>query len=154
MKLSSRGDYAVRVVLELAEAGPRALLSGKDLGVRVGVPPNYVPHLLRDLQVRGIIHAVRGPKGGFSLGRAPADITVGEVVRAMDGPLAPIACASVTVHVPCPTTRCESESECVLRDLWVSVRNAIADIVDSTSFADLMARRASLPAAERAAYRI
>ncbi len=141
MKLSTRSDYAVRVVLELAEAGPGAVLSAGALGERAGVPPKYLLDLLRSLRTKGIVRSQRGPNGGFSLGRPASQISVGEVIRLEDGPLAPIACASRTAHVPCPTSRCESEEMCVLRDLWVEVRDAIADIVDNTSFAELRDRR-------------
>lgn len=141
MHLSSRGDYAIRVVLELAAAGPGAVITAKELGERAGVPPKYLMVLLRDLQPRGIIRSARGLRGGYSLGRAASEVTVAEVVRLMDGPLAPIACASLTAHVPCPTVRCQSESDCILRTMWLDVRQAISDILDKTTFADLTERR-------------
>lgn len=141
MNLSSRGDYAVRVVLELAAAGPGVVIPARILGERAGVPPKYLVLLLRDLQPKGIVRSSRGLNGGYTLGRDAAEITVGEVVRLMDGPLAPIACASRTAHVPCPTSRCQVEADCILRDMWVEVRDAIAGILDTRTFADLLERR-------------
>lgn len=141
VKLSTRGDYAVRVVLELTEAGAATTLSAHELGERTGVSEKYLTLLMRELQTKGIVRSTRGAGGGFTLGKAPEEITVGDVVRVMDGPLAPIACASVTAHVPCPTYRCQTETTCVLRDMWSDVRNAIAAVVDKTTFADLAERR-------------
>lgn len=149
MKLSTRGDYGVRVVLELAEAGPNTVLSANELAARTSLPKNYLANLLRDLQTRGVVRSVRGSNGGFTLGRAADSITVGEVVRIMEGPLAPIACASLTAHQPCPTSRCQEEAECVLRDMWLDVRNAISEVVDNTTFADLATRRRVRPPVPR-----
>jgi Rrf2 family protein len=140
VKLSTRGDYGVRVVLELARAGDGATLSAADLAARCSVPANYLAHLLADLKTRDIVRSVRGAHGGFSLGRAAGQITVGDVVRVMDGPLAPIPCASTLAHIPCPANRCPDENACTLRGLWLEVRNAIADVVDRVTFADLAAR--------------
>ena len=141
MKVSTRGDYAVRVTLELALSPPGAIVPLSDLAQRAGVPPQYTVQLLRTLQTRGIIKSHRGARGGFSLGRRAAEITVAEVLRLMDGPLAPLPCASQSIHIPCSTILCQSESDCVLRDMWVDVRNAIAGILDNTTFADLASRR-------------
>lgn len=143
MKLSTRGDYGVRVVLELARAGRGAQLSAGELADRCKVPQKYLGHLLLDLKAHGVVRSTRGAQGGFSLGRPADQITVGEVVRVMDGPLAPIQCASRTAFVPCPQERCLSEDTCVLRALWLEVRDAISAIVDTVTFADLAARPAT-----------
>lgn len=153
MKLSTRGDYGVRVVLELARAGRGAQLPAAELADRCKVPQKYLGHLLLDLKAHGIVKSMRGPQGGFSLGRPASEITVGEVVRVMDGPLAPIQCASRTAFARCPQDRCQSEETCVLRGLWLEVRDAISAIVDTVSFADLAARPGT-PAAPRATYAI
>ena len=153
MKVSTRGDYAVRVTLELAISGPGAVVSVHQLGERAGVPAKYATQLLRELQRRGIVRSQRGPRGGFSLGREPSEISIGEVIRLMDGPLAPVPCASQTQHLACPPGRCQSEETCVLRDMWLEVRNAIAGILDQTTFADLAHRRRISPG-EPAAYSI
>jgi Rrf2 family protein len=141
MQVSTRSDYCIRVVLELALAAPQAVLTAEDLAARAGVPSKYLLRLLRDLQAGGIVRGTRGWHGGYSLMRDPGDVTVAEVVRLMDGPLAPVACASVMAHVPCPQSRCQTEESCVLRDMWMSVRNAIAEVLENTTFADLANRR-------------
>jgi Rrf2 family protein len=141
VKLSSRGDYAIRAVLELAEAGDRAIVSAGDIEARAGVPRRYLTLLMRELQAKSIVRGVRGVHGGFTLGRPADQITVGQVIRVMEGPLAPIGCASLSIHIPCPTTRCQEEESCVMRAMWLDVRQAISDVVDNTTFADLVARR-------------
>lgn len=140
MKLSTRGDYGVRVVLELSRAGEGATIRGPELAVRIAAPANYLANILNDLRTSGIIRSVRGPRGGFSVARNPSELTVGQVVRAMDGPLAPLPCASTSAYIPCPAARCTSEGECVLRGLWLDVRDAIAGVVDRVTFADLVER--------------
>lgn len=144
----------MRAVLELAELKDEGVISSVELEARAGVPRNYLTKLLQELQRHQIVRAVRGVNGGFALARPADRITVGEVIRAMDGPLAPIACASLTVHIPCPTTRCQEEEACVMRDMWLEVRNAISEVVDRTTFADLVNRRRARSAEETGSYAI
>lgn len=141
MKLSSRGDYAVRALLELTGLPGEQTLALPDLADRTGIPRRYLEQLLGTLSTAGLVTARRGAGGGYRLKRRPEEITIGEVIRVMDGPLAPTACASRSQHAPCPTYRCPDEATCALRDMWVEVRDAIASIVDHTTFADLAARR-------------
>ena len=141
MKLSTRGDYATRALLELSTAeGPRAL-SVHQLASRTGIPAKYLEQIMMRLREGQIVSSRRGVHGGYELARRPGDITVGEVVRLMDGPLAPSPCASQSAHVACPTYRCPTEVGCVLRGLWTDVRDAIADVLDNTTFGDLADRQ-------------
>ena len=151
MKLSTRGAYASRILLELSTAeGPRPL-SVHELSARTAIPAKYLEQIMMRLRSAGIVRAERGVHGGYSLARRPESVTVGEVVRLMDGPLAPTACASKTAHAPCPSYRCPSEELCVLRGLWLEVRDAIAGVLDRTTFADLAKRyrRAQISLADR-----
>jgi Rrf2 family transcriptional regulator, cysteine metabolism repressor len=150
MKLSSRGDYATRVLMELAVSeGPRAL-SAHDLSLRTGISQKYLEQIMMRLRSARLVSARRGVLGGYELARRPEEISVGEVIRLMDGPLAPSPCASQSAHVPCPIYRCPSEQSCVLRGLWSDVRDAISNVLDGTTFADLVQRqRESDPAALR-----
>jgi Rrf2 family protein len=141
VKLSSRGDYAVRVVLELARLRSDRAVSVGELAERTGIPATYLEQLMLTLRASGVLRSVRGARGGFLLARQPALITVGQIVRLMDGPLAPTPCASRTAHSACPSYRCPSEEDCVLRELWIEVRDAISTVVDSTTFADLLERQ-------------
>ena len=146
MRLSTRGDYATRALLELSTSeGPRAL-SVHQLAARTGIPAKYLEQIMIRLREAQVVRSRRGVNGGYELARRPTDITVGEVVRLMDGPLAPSPCASQSAHVPCPAYRCPTEAGCVLRGLWTDVRDAIAGILDRTTFGELAERqRATTP---------
>lgn len=154
MKLSTRGDYAVRALLELATDESAEAVPLGVLAERTGIPPKYLEQILMRLRIAGVVRARRGAHGGYMLARSASAVTVGEVVRAMDGPLAPSLCASQTAHVACPGYRCPSEESCVMRGLWVEVRDAIADILDRTTFGDLAARERAQRGARGVTYQI
>ena len=127
--------------MELAVSeGPRAL-SAHDLSMRTGISQKYLEQIMMRLRSGRLVSARRGVQGGYELARRPENISVGEVIRLMDGPLAPSPCASQSAHVPCPVYRCPSEQSCVLRGLWSDVRDAISDVLDGTTFADLVQRQ-------------
>jgi len=127
--------------MELAVSeGPRAL-SAHDLSMRTGISQKYLEQIMMRLRSGRLVSARRGVQGGYELARRPEDISVGEVIRLMDGPLAPSPCASQSAHVPCPVYRCPSEQACVLRGLWSDVRDAISEVLDGTTFADLVQRQ-------------
>lgn len=150
MKLTSRGDYAVRALLELALSPPDRPTSLATVAERTGIPFKYLEQIFKSLRAARLVRARRGKFGGYTLARPAAEITVGEVIRLLDGPLAPTGCASRTRHQPCPTYLCPAEDSCVLRGMWVEVRDAIAEVVDRTTFEDLAERqRATLPASPR-----
>lgn len=154
MRLSTRGDYAVRAVLELSERPAGVPLPLHALATRAGVPEKYLEQILMRLRAARILAARRGAQGGYLLARRPEEITVGDIVRVMDGPLAPIACASKTAFESCPASRCGDAEHCTLRGFWTDVRDAIADVVDRTTFADLAARAAEQRAAHTGTYQI
>lgn len=141
MKLSSKGDYATRVVMELAATeGPRAL-SVHELALRTGISQKYLEQIMMRLRGAELVRSHRGVNGGYELAVEPGEITVGQVIRVMDGPLSPSPCASQSAHVPCPVYRCPTEQSCVLRGLWLDVRNAISDVLDGTTFEELARRQ-------------
>jgi Rrf2 family protein len=140
VKLSTRGDYAVRALLELSREAEQRPIPLGELSSRTAIPPKYLEQILMRLRSARIVDARRGAAGGYLLARPAEAITVGEVVRTMEGPLAPTLCASRTQHAPCPAYRCPTEEGCVMRDLWLEVRDAIAGILDRTTFADLARR--------------
>jgi Rrf2 family cysteine metabolism transcriptional repressor len=141
MKLSTRGDYATRAIIELSlREGPEPI-SVHDLSLRTGISAKYLEQIMMRLREAQIVRSRRGAGGGYELARPAGDLTVGEVVRLMDGPLAPSPCASQSAHVPCPAYRCPTEDACVLRGLWLDVRDAISTVLDGTTFADLVRRQ-------------
>ncbi|MBX7110574.1 MAG: Rrf2 family transcriptional regulator [Dehalococcoidia bacterium] len=154
MKLSTRGDYAVRALLELSTAEADNAIPLGELAERTRIPAKYLEQILMRLRTARVVRGKRGARGGYMLARDPHRVTVGEVIRAMEGPLAPSLCASQTAHTACPAYRCPSEDACVMRGLWAEVRDAIAGIVDHTTFGDLAARTREQQAAAREMYYI
>lgn len=154
MKLSTRGDYAVRALLELSTAPRDEAMPLGELAERTQIPAKYLEQILMRLRTARVVRGKRGAHGGYLLARHPDRVTVGEVVRAMDGPLAPSLCASQTAHTACPAYRCPSEEACVMRGLWTEVRDAIAGILDSTTFGDLATRTRDQQTAQRQMYYI
>ena len=141
MKLSTKGDYATRALLELSLLERPGALSVHELSERTRISLKYLEHIMMRLRTANIVRSHRGINGGYELARPSRDITVGEVIRLMDGPLAPSPCASESAHVPCPAYRCPTEAGCVLRGLWADVREAIAEVLDGTTFGQLAERQ-------------
>ena len=132
MKLSTKGEYAARAVLELSLNYGQRPVKIREIAERQDIPQKYLETILLTLQRAGVVRSKRGARGGYYLARPPEAINVGEVIRAMDGPLAPIGCVSVTAHEFCPR-----EETCGLRLVWREARDAVADILDNTNFADV-----------------
>ncbi len=135
MWITRRTDYATRAVLALtlaADEKPRKL---QDLAEATSTPVNVLEQVLPQLRGAGIVRSERGPSGGYRLNHPPEEITLGKIVRIIQGPLAPISCA--TRHEPEP---CAMEIGCSLRETWEEVRDATINILDRTTFADLAKR--------------
>ena len=143
MKLTSRGELALKAMLELAkvEGRPDTGLSAAEIARRCRASVKFLEQVLVQLRAAGFVVSTRGRMGGYRLARAADDIFVGEISRLIDGPLAPAPCASVSQHRPCDW--CENEAECDLRTVWVEVRDAIARVLDSKSLGELVRDRTS-----------
>jgi len=137
MKLSKKGEYALRALIDLgiaAEVG-RSLVQVSELAEKEKIPVKFLEQIMQFLKEQGFVESQRGKFGGYRLSRAAAKITVGSVVRSIDGPLAPIGCVSHTAYEKCS---CPDEVHCGLRMLMLDVRNAIAGILDRYSLADVV----------------
>ncbi len=144
MKISSRSNYALRALIDLAQQPGTRLVQLHDISGRTQISAKYLEQILAALKPTGIVRSRAGIGGGYYLGRPATMITVGEVIRHLDGPLAPMACASQTAHETCEN--CPDEETCSLRSLWLDVRNAIAEILDRTSIQDVIDRGLRLEA--------
>jgi Rrf2 family cysteine metabolism transcriptional repressor len=140
MRLSTKGEYASRAMLELAFHYENKPLHIREISRAQSIPQRFLEHILLQLKRAGYLRSRKGPEGGYYLSKPPADITIAEVIRVMDGPLAPIDCVSVMAHEACPM-----EKTCGLRWLWKDVRDAVAEILEKTTFADLV-RKSRAPA--------
>lgn len=137
MKLSRRGEYAIKALLYLGMRDGEDGANTAEIAGFAQLPEAFLNHILLTLKNGGLLRSRRGARGGYVLNRPPEHITIGEVARMMDGPLAPISCASVTAYEPCPT--CPEPESCRLRLLMRSVRDSISEILDNTTIADLLA---------------
>jgi Rrf2 family protein len=136
MKLSKKGEYALRAMLDLAmaQALDRTLVPLSALAEAQRMPATFLEQILAELRQTGFLASTRGKYGGYSLARAASEIYIGEIVRQIDGPLAPIGCASVTAYERCS---CPDEEHCGLRLIMMDVRNAISNVLDRYSLAQL-----------------
>jgi Rrf2 family protein len=137
MKLSKRGEYALRSLINLGIAAEvkRDLVQVSELAESEQLPVKFLEQIFQSLKEAGIVVSQRGKFGGYRLGRPAKRIPIGEVVRLIDGPLAPIGCVSLTAYEPCT---CPDEAHCGLRMLMLDVRNAIANILDRYTLADVV----------------
>lgn len=137
MKVSKRGEYALRSLINLGFAAEvkRELVQASELAENEQLPVKFLEQILQDLKEAGFVKSARGKFGGYRLAKPAKQIKIGEVVRLIDGPLAPIRCVSQTAYEKCT---CPDEAHCGLRMLMLDVRNAIADILDRYSLADVV----------------
>ena len=132
--LTKKGKYGLKALAALAELPPDQLALVGGIAETNNIPKKFLDTILNELRNAGFVQSRKGRTGGYSLARPAAEIMVGHVVRVLDGPLAPIPCASKTRYQPCAD--CDVET-CRIRHLMLDVRNAIADILDNTSLAQL-----------------
>jgi len=135
MRLSTKGEYASRAMLELVLHYKEKPLHIREISAAQDIPARFLEQILLLLKRAGYLRSKKGPNGGYYLAKPPSEINVAEVIRVMDGPLAPIDCVSVTAHEVCPR-----EDFCSLKWLWKEVRDAIAEILEKTTFRDLAER--------------
>lgn len=137
MKLSKRGEYALRSLINLGIAAKvgRSLVRVAELARAEDLPIKFLEQVMQQLREAGYVESERGKLGGYRLARPASEIHIGEIVRLIDGPLAPIGCVSQTAYAPC---NCPDEAHCGLRMLMLDVRNAIAAILDRYTLADVV----------------
>lgn len=137
MKLTKRGEYALRTLIRLGVAHRLGtpVVSVSKLAADERIPAKFLENILADLKAQGYVRGVRGKSGGAALECDPGQTKMGELVRFLDGKLAPIGCASETAFEPCT---CPDPDHCGLRMIMIDVRNAIAGILDKYSLADVI----------------
>lgn len=145
MRLSKRGEYGLRAMIALAEpaktdSSPQ-IMQIKEIALREAISAKFLEQILLALKNNGLLHSKMGVGGGYYLARSANEITLGQIFRVLDGPMAPIKCVSQMAYEPCG---CPDEETCGLRLVMGDVRNAIADILDNTSLADVVKRQGSL----------
>jgi len=130
MKITYKGDYALKAILDLALHGGK-VVTIHDLASRAQIPIKFLEQVLLDLKRGGFVVSRRGKVGGYLLAKRPSQITIGEVVRFIDGPIEPIACIEKDY------SGCSDIYKCAFRRIWQEVGRVTADIVDKVTFEDL-----------------
>jgi len=142
VRLSKRGEYGLRAMIALAEPEENGnapeMMQIKDISAREKIPSKYLEQILLTLKNSGFLHSKMGIGGGYYLAKPAQDITLGQIFRLLDGPVAPIKCVSQIAYEPC---NCPDERTCGLRLVMGDVRNAIANILDNTTLADVVNRQ-------------
>ena len=142
MRLSKRGEYGLRAMIALAEpaeaGGSPQMMQIKEIALREQISSKFLEQILLALKNAGLLHSKMGVGGGYYLSKPAKGITLGQIFRVLDGPVAPVKCVSQMSYEPCG---CPNEAICGLRLVMGDVRNAIADILDHTSLADVIKRQ-------------
>jgi Rrf2 family protein len=147
VKISAKSDYAVRAAAELAAAGPGRLVKGEELARAQGIPLEFLENILRELRFAGVVVAQRGADGGYGLARPAAEITVAEVLDAVEGPLASVQRVALE-------DLAYRGAASRLADVWIAMRAGMHAVIGSVTLADLAdgnlpdAVRAVIPIAE------
>ncbi len=140
--LTAKGKYGLKALVHLARLAPGETTSAVDIADSNTIPKKFLDAILRDLRNAGIVQSKKGPGGGYALAKPSREIRVGTIIRVLDGPLAPIPCASRTAYQPCPD--CDDVRTCAVRFTMTKVRDAMAEILDSLTLADMLSRSLSL----------
>ena len=132
---STKGEYGVRLMVQLGRHFGQGPASLAEIATEEDLPRAYLEQLVISLRDAGLVTSTRGAHGGYELARDPRDIRMGEVLRALEGPLAPMICAT---DDPEHATACDRSSRCTVNVLWVRVREAVTTALDSMTLADLV----------------
>lgn len=147
MKLSTRGRYGLRALLDLAVHQGEGMVLLKDIARRQEVSLPYLEHLITPLIAAGLVKSTRGARGGVLLVRPPAQVTLTEVVQLLEGSIAPVDC----VNDP---RVCSRSASCVTRDVWIQIKDAMTQVLDSTTLQDLVERQRQKEQTETRMYHI
>jgi Rrf2 family protein len=134
MRLSVRGEYALRALLVLGLNYDKGVVRIQTISEKQNIPKKFLEQILNDLKSIGAVASRRGAIGGYRLARPPQNITLASVVRHIEGALAPVSCVSDRFYEPCT---CPDEARCPIREVMKEVREAVVSIMDRTTVADL-----------------
>ena len=135
--LTNKGKYGLKAMVHLAGLEQGKLVQVADIAEANSISKKFLDHILTELRHAGLVYSKKGRGGGYALARPAQEIRVGAIVRILDGPLAPIPCASVTAYRACED--CRDLKSCAVRQIMVEARNAIAYVLDHRTLAELRA---------------
>jgi Rrf2 family protein len=134
LKLSMKGDYGLRALLDLAQRYGEGPVQSGEIALRQQIPEPYLDHLLTVLRKGGVVKSIRGPQGGHSLARAPQELTLAEVLGILEGSVSPMSCVD-------DPAACGLTSNCVLRDVWRQIGDSTRTILETTTIGELARRQ-------------
>jgi len=134
--LTAKGKYGLKALMHLGSVSPGKPVQALEIAEANNIPKKFLDAILGELRNAGIVYSKKGPGGGYVLARAPDDIQIGHVIRTLDGPFAPIACASRTAFHPCDD--CKDVRACAVRLAMTKVRDAIAEVLDRMTVANML----------------
>ena len=150
MKISTRGEYGLRAMLELAlHFGNHSPIRNIDISRRQGIPEQYLKQLIPILRKSGLVKSFRGPNGGHTLSQKPEAISIAEIIRALEGPLAPMDCVADSDHFDCTFT-----AQCAIREVYLAVTQATEQILESVTLADLCKKKTAKEYRENSVIRL
>lgn len=132
-----KAKYALRALMVMAK-NEKKMLAAKTIAKEADIPQKFLENILQELRHHGIVDSKRGIFGGYFLVKPAAEISVGDLIRMLDGPLAPIRCASLTAYQKCDD--CADENTCEIRHTMMEVRNAISNVLDTKSLLEMMGK--------------
>lgn len=135
--LTMKGKYGLKAMVHLAGSEPGRPVLVDDIAAKNAIPRKFLDAILADLRNAGFVQSKKGKGGGFTLAQSPADIRIGHIIRVLDGPLAPLPCASKTAYRRCQD--CADERQCAVRLMMIEVRNAISTVLDGRTLAEMRA---------------
>lgn len=133
MKLSTKGRYGLQAMVDLGVYSKEKHISLKSIAERLSMSENYLEQLIALLKKKNLVVSIRGAQGGYALAKEPKEITVGEILRALEGSLAPTDC-TCKEH----TNHCTLENKCVTKSIWEKIRDSIDSVVDNITLDQLM----------------
>jgi len=133
MKLSTKGRYGLRALIDLAEYGEHDAVSVISISERQHISESYLEQLFRLLKKAGLVNSIRGAGGGYQLARDPKEISVAEVLRALEGDLEPVSCSALSEDSPC-----DAADMCVTKHVWKRLNEAIEDALESMTISELV----------------
>ncbi len=136
MKLSNRSQYGVRALFDIAYYGEGKTIQIHEISKRQGIPRRFLEQIFFILKKAGIIDSIRGPKGGYLLHQAPHEISVGDIIRILEGPIEPVPCTTMEED----GSTCHYIDKCVTRKVWEGAGNLLTEYFDSITLEDLCLR--------------
>jgi len=134
MKLSTKGRYGARTMVDMALHGGKGPVLLKDIAKRQNISEKYLEHIITSLKVAGLVKSIRGAHGGYILGKDPVQIKLSQIIKALEGSIAPVECVD-------DPDFCSRAELCVTRDVWVQIKKAMDKVLESISLKDLVEKQ-------------